>query len=79
MGAHHRHTTPEMATRIAAAIEQRLTVVLEVAEQVLEAQPRRSTQRVFERPQAAFSGKSLANDAQSGSGRCVVPGGAEGI
>jgi hypothetical protein len=24
MGAHYRHTTPEMASRIAAAIEQRL-------------------------------------------------------
>jgi integrase len=47
MGAHYRHTTPEMATRIAAAIEQRLTVVLKVAEQALEAQPSRSTQRVF--------------------------------
>jgi integrase len=47
MGAHYRHTTPEMAARIAAAIEQRLTVVLKVAEQALEAQPSRSTQRVF--------------------------------
>jgi Phage integrase family len=27
MGAHYRHTTPEMAARIAAAIEQRLMVV----------------------------------------------------
>ena len=44
MGAHYRHTTPEMATRIATAIEQRLTVVLEVAEQALETQPHRSTQ-----------------------------------
>jgi integrase len=47
MGAHYRHTTPEMAARIAAAIEQRLTVVLRVAERALEAHPRRSTQRVF--------------------------------
>jgi predicted ArsR family transcriptional regulator len=47
MGAHYRHTTPEMAARIATAIEQRLTVVLEVAEQALEAQPHRSTQRVL--------------------------------
>jgi integrase len=47
MGAHYRHTTPEMAARIAMAIEQRLTVVLEVAEQALEAHPTRSTQRVF--------------------------------
>jgi hypothetical protein len=39
MGAHYRHTTPEMAARIAVAVEQRLTVVLEVAEQALEAPP----------------------------------------
>jgi len=36
-----------MAGRIATAIEQRLRVVLEVAEKVLEAYPNRSTQRVF--------------------------------
>jgi integrase len=47
MGAHYRHTTPEMATRIAAAIEQRLKLVLEVAEQALQAHPHRSTHRVF--------------------------------
>jgi integrase len=47
MGAHYRHTTPEMAARIATAIEQRLTVVLEVAEQGLRTHPNRSTHRVF--------------------------------
>jgi integrase len=47
MGAHYRHTTPEMAARIATAIEQRLTVVLKAAEQVLESHPYHSTQRVF--------------------------------
>ena len=47
MGAHYRHTTPEMAARIATAIEQRLTVVLRVAEQVLESHPYHSIQRVF--------------------------------
>jgi hypothetical protein len=46
MGAHYRHTTPEMAARIATAIVQRLTVVLEVAEQALEAHPNRSPLRV---------------------------------
>jgi hypothetical protein len=45
-GAHYRHTTPEMAARIATAIVQRLTVVLEVAEQALEAHPNRSPLRV---------------------------------
>jgi hypothetical protein len=47
MGAHYRHTTPEMAARIATAIEQRLRVVLEVAEQVIEAHPSCSTHRVL--------------------------------
>ena len=47
MGAHYRHTSPEMATRIATAIEQRLKVVLEVAEQALQAHPNCSTRRVF--------------------------------
>jgi integrase len=47
MGAHYRHTTPEMAARIARAIEQRLRLVLEVAEQALAAHPNRSTHRVF--------------------------------
>jgi hypothetical protein len=46
-GAHYRHTTPEMAARIATAIQQRLTVVLEAAEQVLEALPNRLARRVF--------------------------------
>jgi hypothetical protein len=47
MGAHYRHTTPDMAARIATAIEDRLRLVLEVADQALEAQPRRSSQRVL--------------------------------
>ena len=73
MGAHYRHTTPEMAARIATAIEQRLTVVLEVAEQALQAHPNRSTRRVFCGHGPRFLGKSLANGAQNKSGRCVVP------
>src|SRR5215218_8374155 len=63
MGAHYRHTTPEMAARIATAIEQHLTVVLKVAEQALEAHPK-PTQRAecssATGPRAPFSGKSLA-------------------
>jgi hypothetical protein len=47
MGAHYRHTTPEMAARITTAIQQRLKVVLEVAEQTLKSHPSRSTRRVF--------------------------------
>ena len=79
MGAHYRHTTPIMAARIAAAVEQRLTVVLEVAEQVLR--PTRTAQRAERSSghEPRFPGKSLANGAQREGGRCVVPGGAEGI
>ena len=47
IGARYRHTTDEMAARIATAIEQRLKVVLKIAEQALEARPNRSTHRVF--------------------------------
>jgi hypothetical protein len=43
--AHYRHT-PEMAARVADTIQQRLTIVLEVAEVSLE-NPNRSTHRVF--------------------------------
>jgi hypothetical protein len=47
----HRDGTADASTAIysasKAAIEQRLTVVLEVAEQALEGHPNRSTQRVF--------------------------------
>jgi integrase len=47
MGAHYRHTTPEMAARVAAAIQQRLTVLVQVGEQTLENHPNRSALRVF--------------------------------
>jgi integrase len=47
MGAHYRHTTPEMAARAVDAIQQRLTVVLGVAELAVERHPNRSTLRVF--------------------------------
>jgi integrase len=47
MGAHYRHTTPEMAARMIAALQQRLTVVLQVAEQAFEDHPNRSALRVF--------------------------------
>jgi integrase len=46
MGAHYRHTTPEMAARSATAIEQRLRLVLEVAGQPLKTHPDRSTRKV---------------------------------
>ena len=47
IGAHYRHTTQEMAARVVAAIQQRLTVVLEVAELAVERLPDRSALRVF--------------------------------
>jgi integrase len=47
MGAHYRHTTTEMAERVAAAVQERLTVVLQVAEQTLETHPNRATLRVI--------------------------------
>jgi integrase len=47
IGAHYRHTTPEMAARVVDAIQQRLTVVLAVAELAVERHPDRSTLRVF--------------------------------
>ena len=39
IGAHYRHTTPEMAARISAAVEGRLVVVLVMAEAALDQQP----------------------------------------
>jgi hypothetical protein len=47
IGAHYRHTTPEMAARVVEAIQQRLTVVLGVAELAVERHPNRSMLRVF--------------------------------
>jgi integrase len=46
MGAHYRHTTPEMAARVAAAIQERLTVVLQVADQALESSSSPATLRM---------------------------------
>jgi hypothetical protein len=47
IGAHYRHTTPDMAARVVAAIQQRLTVVVGVAELAVESRPDRSTLSVF--------------------------------
>jgi len=47
IGAQYRHTTPEMAARVVDAIQQRLTVVLGVAERAVERHPNRSTLSVF--------------------------------
>jgi integrase len=45
IGARYRHTTPEMAVRVAAVIQERLKVVVRTAEATLEAD--RSSHRVF--------------------------------
>jgi integrase len=47
MGAHYRHTTPEMAARVITAIEARLAVVLSVAEKALEIRRTRSFTSMF--------------------------------
>jgi integrase len=39
IGAHYRHTTPEMAARVVAAVEERLVVVLATAESARDQQP----------------------------------------
>ena len=39
IGAHYRHTTPEMAAHVVAAVEERLVVVLATAEAALDRQP----------------------------------------
>jgi hypothetical protein len=36
IGARYRHTTPEMAVRVAAAIQERLVIVVQVAEVILQ-------------------------------------------
>jgi hypothetical protein len=41
IGVHYRHTTPEMAARVVDAIQQRLMVVLGVAELTVERHPPR--------------------------------------
>jgi hypothetical protein len=49
MGAHYRHTTPEMAARVVTAIQARLTVVVHAAEDTLEAEPTHLSRCVFRR------------------------------
>jgi hypothetical protein len=39
IGAHYRHTTPEMANRVVAAVKERLVVVLAMAQAALDQQP----------------------------------------
>ena len=39
IGAHYRHTTPEMAARVVAAVEERLLIVLATAEAAHDHQP----------------------------------------
>jgi hypothetical protein len=46
MGAHYRHTTSEMATRVVMAIQARPTVVVHTAEEAVEAQPNQLARQV---------------------------------
>jgi hypothetical protein len=46
IGARYRHTTPEMAARVVQALQTRLMVALQVAEEVSQADPGQRT-RVF--------------------------------
>jgi integrase len=39
IGAHYRHTTPEMAARVVTAVEERLVIVVTTAEVALDQQP----------------------------------------
>jgi hypothetical protein len=54
MGAHYRHTTPEMAARVVTAIQARLTVVVHAAEDTLEAEPTHLSRCVFRRLWTVF-------------------------
>ena len=47
MGAHYRHITPEMAARVVDAIQQRMTIVVRVAERALENHPSRPAARAL--------------------------------
>jgi integrase len=47
MGAHYRHTTPEMAVRVVAAIQARLTLIVTTAEETVEAHPTLAPRHVF--------------------------------
>jgi ribonuclease BN (tRNA processing enzyme) len=47
LGAQYRHTTPDMAARVVAAIQARLTVVVHTAEETVEAHPTRAPRHVF--------------------------------
>jgi integrase len=47
MGAHYRHTTPEMAARMVTAIQERLAVVVHTAEATLDDHPNQVPRHVF--------------------------------
>jgi integrase len=47
IGARYRHTTADMAARVVDAVEARLAVVLQVAEEVTRVDPNRRAVRVF--------------------------------
>jgi hypothetical protein len=75
IGAHYRHTTPEMATRLVAAVEERLAVVLATAEVALDQQRPRNADSVRTTTRCHL----LASGTEGGSSGSEMPGGAEGI
>jgi hypothetical protein len=81
IGAHYRHTTPELAGRVLEAIQQRLTVVLGVAELVVERHPNRltaaslrSTAVVRSRGGSGGVGRRLGGPIGPGGDADAVPG-----
>ena len=50
IGAHYRHTTPEMAARAVDAMQHRLAVVLGVAELAVERHPTGQCSECSDRP-----------------------------
>ena len=73
MGAHYRHTTPEMATRVVMAIQDRLAVVVSMAEQVVEASQPRVPRSVFWRLRTAFLANGGSRLSKHARGRVVNP------
>jgi hypothetical protein len=78
MGAHYRHTTPEMAARVVAAIQTRPSVVVTTAVEIVEAHPALASLGCSDSYGPCFLGKFLANGGSEcsghGTGRGAGPG-----
>jgi hypothetical protein len=78
IGAHYRHTTPEMAARVVTAIEERLAIVVQTAEATLDNAHRGQRLEWPGSRRAPFAGRLLAEDPNREGGRGILPGGAAG-